>query len=119
MESAPGPETVINGKRCVYFGGTGYFALHGHPEVIDAGIAAYRKFGVHSATSQDRVRPQSAHHRARKDDRRYYGTEDSLHFVSGYLDNLFLVQAFRDKVDAVFIDETVPLQHQGRRLFGP
>lgn len=106
MESAPGPETVINGKRCLYFGGTGYFALHGHPEVIDAGIAAYRKFGVHSATSRTGFGHNPVIIALEKKIAEYFGTEDSLHFVSGYLDNLFLVQAFRDKVDAVFIDET-------------
>ncbi len=106
MESAPGPETVINGKRCIYFGGTGYFGLQGNPEVIEAGIAAYRKFGVHSATSRTGFGHNPVIIELEKRIAEYFGTEDSLHFVSGYLDNLFLVQAFRDKVDAVFIDET-------------
>ena len=106
MESAPGPETVINGRRRLYFGGTGYFALHGHPEVIEAGIAAYRKYGVHSATSRTGFGHNPVIIELEKTIAGYFGAEDSLHFVSGYLDNLFLVQAFRDKVDAVFIDET-------------
>jgi len=106
MESAPGPETVINGKRCLYFGGTGYFALHGHPEVIEAGIAAYKKYGVHSATSRTGFGHNPVIIALEKKIAEYFGAEDSLHFVSGYLDNLFLVQAFRDKIDAAFVDET-------------
>ena len=106
MESAPGPETVINGKRVVYFGGTGYFALQGHPEVIEAGIAGFRKYGVHPATSRTGFGHNPLTIEIEKTIAGYFGTEDSLHFVSGYLDNLFLVQALRDKVDAVFIDET-------------
>jgi 7-keto-8-aminopelargonate synthetase-like enzyme len=106
MESAPGPETVINGKRCLYFGGTGYFALHGHPEVIDAGVAAFRKYGTHSATSRTGFGNTPVQIELERQIAGFFGTEDSIHFVSGYLDNLFLVQALKDQVGAIFIDET-------------
>jgi len=106
MESAPGPETVLNGRRCLYFGGTGYFALHGHPEVIEAGIAAFRKYGCHSATSRTGFGNTPVQLELEKKIADYFGTEDSIHFVSGYLDNLFLVQALKARVGAIFIDET-------------
>jgi 8-amino-7-oxononanoate synthase len=106
MESAPGPETVINGKRVLYFGGTGYFALHGHPEVIEAGVAAFRKYGVHPATSRTGFGNCPIQIELERRIAEFFGTEDSLHFVSGYLDNLFLVQALKGKVGAIFIDET-------------
>jgi 8-amino-7-oxononanoate synthase len=106
MESAPGPITIINGKPRIYFGGTGYFALQGNPEVIEAGITAFRKYGVHPATSRSGFGHTPLTIEIEKAIARYFDTEDSLHFVSGYLDNLFLVQAHRDKIDVVFIDET-------------
>lgn len=106
MESAPGPETVLNGRRCLYFGGTGYYALHGHPEVIAAGIAAFRKYGVHSATSRTGFGNTPVQLELERKIAGYFGTEASLHFVSGYLDNLFLVQALKDRIGAIFIDET-------------
>ncbi len=106
MESAPGPETVINGKRVLYFGGTGYFALHGHPEVIEAGVAAFRKYGVHPATSRTGFGNTAVQVELERRIAEFFGTEDAIHFVSGYLDNLFLVQALKDKVGAIFIDET-------------
>ena len=40
MESAPGPLTVVDGVRYLYFGGTSYLGLAAHPEVIEAGCAA-------------------------------------------------------------------------------
>src|SRR4030042_903416 len=52
MDSAPGAETVINGRKYVYFGGTGYFALHGNAEMIRQGIHAFGKYGMHSATTR-------------------------------------------------------------------
>src|SRR4030042_4089823 len=51
-DSAPGAETVINGRKYTYFGGTGYFALHGNPEMIRTGIEAFGKYGLHSATTR-------------------------------------------------------------------
>jgi len=106
MESAPGPETVLNGRRCLYFAGTGYFALHGHPEVIAAGVAAFRKYGCHSATSRTGFGNTPVQFELERKIAGYFGTEASIHFVSGYLDNLFLVQALKDRIGAIFIDET-------------
>ena len=106
MESPPGPETVLNGRRCLYFGGTGYFALHGHPEVIAAGVAAFRKYGVHSATSRTGFGNTPVQLELERKIAGYFGTEASIHFVSGYLDNLFLVQALKGRIGAIFIDET-------------
>ena len=45
IEGPPGPETVIAGKRYLYFGGTGYLGLAGHPEVAQAVCRAAREFG--------------------------------------------------------------------------
>jgi 7-keto-8-aminopelargonate synthetase-like enzyme len=106
MESGPGPETVINGKRYVYFGGTGYFALHAHPEVIEAGIEAFRRYGTHSGTSRTGFGNNPvllACERALAD---FFGTEDAVHFVSGYFDSLILAQALSDRYDLAFVDET-------------
>ena len=36
MQSAPGAETILDGQRCLYFAGTGYLGLQGHPEVLKA-----------------------------------------------------------------------------------
>jgi 7-keto-8-aminopelargonate synthetase-like enzyme len=106
MESAPGPETVINGKKVLYFGGTGYFALHGHPEVIQAGIDAYRKYGTHSATTRSGFGNNPVLLEVERKLADYFGTEDAVYFVSGYFDNLILAQALRDDYDVIFIDET-------------
>jgi len=53
MDSGPAPETAINGKRYLYFGGTGYFAFQTHPEVIKAAQKALADFGTCSATSRN------------------------------------------------------------------
>ena len=45
MQSPPGPETVIDGRRYLYFGGTGYLGLQGHPDVIRAACEAAEQYG--------------------------------------------------------------------------
>ena len=36
MQSPPGAHTMIDGRRYLYFAGTGYLGLQGHREVIAA-----------------------------------------------------------------------------------
>jgi len=47
MQSAPGPETVIDGGRYLYFGGPSKLGLAKHPEIIGAGSAALRRSPGH------------------------------------------------------------------------
>lgn len=105
MESAPGAETVINGRKCVYFGGTGYFGLHGHPSVIRAGMTAFRKFGTHSATTRLGFGNNPALLAVEKKLAEYFGKGDAVYFGSGYLSSLFLTQGLAGKYDIIFADE--------------
>ncbi|MEW5901155.1 MAG: pyridoxal phosphate-dependent aminotransferase family protein [Acidobacteriota bacterium] len=104
MESAPGAKILLDGKRYLYFGGTGYFGLHGHPEVIRAGIAAYKKYGTHSATSRAGLgnNPVLLEVENRLED--FFGTEAAVYFGSGYLSCLVLAQSLAGRYDAVFVD---------------
>jgi len=106
MESKPGPEVVINGKTYLYFGGTGYYALHGHPEVIRAGVEAFERYGMQSGTSRSGFGNNPVLLEAERKIADYFGTEDSVYFVSGYLDNLILAQALAAAYDVIFIDES-------------
>jgi 7-keto-8-aminopelargonate synthetase-like enzyme len=106
MESAPGAETVINGRKYIYFGGTGYFALHGNSEMIRTGIEAFHKYGMHSATTRSGFGNNPVLLDAEKKIARYFGTEESLYFVSGYLSGLFMAQGMADQYDLIFADET-------------
>jgi 7-keto-8-aminopelargonate synthetase-like enzyme len=106
MDSAPGAETVINGRKYIYFGGTGYFALHGNAEMIRTGIDAFNKYGMHSATSRTMFGNNPVLLDAEKKIAGYFGTEEALYFVSGYLSGLFMAQGMADQYDLIFADET-------------
>lgn len=104
MESAPGPETVIDGVKYLYFAGTSYQGLHGHPEVIEAGCEALRKYGVHTATSRSGFGNSplllEVEHRAAE----FFGAETAFYFSSGYAGNHIAVQALAHDADIILVD---------------
>src|SRR4030043_1768840 len=83
MDSAPGAETVINGRKYIYFGGTGYFGLHGNAEMIRTGIEAFGKYGLHSATTRSGFGNNPVLLDAEKKIADYFGAEEALYSVSG------------------------------------
>ena len=105
MQSAPGPETVIDGVRYLYFGGTSYLGLANHPEVIEAGCAAIRHYGVHSATTRARFGTNPPVLDVERLAAKFFGTEDAFYFGSGYQSNHILVAALAADADAVLVDE--------------
>jgi 8-amino-7-oxononanoate synthase len=105
MESAPGPETIIDGVRYLYFAGTSYFGLAAHPEVIEAGCEALRKFGVHSATTRARFGTNPPVLAVERLAAQYFGTEDAFYFGSGYVANHILASALAPHVDVVLVDD--------------
>jgi 8-amino-7-oxononanoate synthase len=105
MASAPGPITVIDGRSYVYFAGTGYLGLAGHPEVIEAACAAVRQYGVHSATSRGGFGNNPVTLDVERRAAEFFGTENAFYFSSGYAANHIVLQALAEQVDAVFVDE--------------
>ena len=109
MESPPGAETTIDGRRYVYFGGTGYLGLAGHPEVIEAACAAARRYGVHTATSRNGFGSSPPLVAAEREAAAFFDTETAFHYASGFAGNHILVQAAAgtDRNSLVCLDRTV------------
>jgi len=105
MESAPGAQTVIDGQRYLYFGGTGYLGLAGRTEIVQAACSAARQYGIHTATSRigfgNSPPLVDVEHRAAE----FFGTDTALYLVTGYVSNHLLVQALGTSTDVVFVDE--------------
>lgn len=104
MESAPGPETVIDGVKYLYFAGTSYSGLHGNPEVIEAGCAALRQYGVHTATSRAGFGNSGLLLAVERKAAEFFGTEAAFYFSSGYAANHITVQALAHEADLVLVD---------------
>jgi 7-keto-8-aminopelargonate synthetase-like enzyme len=106
MQSAPGPETIIDGVRYLYFGGTSYLGLAAHPEVIEAGCGALRQFGVHTATTRSGFGTNPPVQEAERRAAEYFGMEEAFYFGSGYVSNHILASALAPEADAVFVDRS-------------
>jgi len=104
MQSAPGPETVIDGRRYLYFGGTGYLGLAGHPEVIEAACEAVRRYGLHTATSRSGFGTSPPTLEVERRAAEFFGQEAAFYFVSGYVGNHILIQALAGRFDTLFAD---------------
>ena len=107
MGSGPGPETIINGKRCLYFGGTGYFGFQTNPELIKAAQKAVAEYGMGSATSRNIYGTSPLYLEVEKKACEFFGTEDSIYIPSGYLINIAAFQSLAQlqQFDAMFVDE--------------
>lgn len=105
MQSPPGPETVIDGRTYLYFGGTSYLGLAGHPEIIEAGCEALRTYGVHPATSRSRIGTIPPVLAVEQLAAEFFGTENAFYFSSGYSSNHIMVSALAREADAVVVDE--------------
>jgi glycine C-acetyltransferase/8-amino-7-oxononanoate synthase len=106
MESAPAAETVISGKRYLYFGGTGYYTLQNHPSLLQAATAALARYGMHPATSRGGFGTTPLYVAVEAASARFFGAEDAAYIASGYLCNLAGLQALTaaDGFDAIFVD---------------
>jgi 8-amino-7-oxononanoate synthase len=107
MQGAPGAETTINGKRYLYFGGTGYYGLVNNPAMLKAAREALEKYGMHSSTIRGGYGDTQLYRDVEKAAAEYYGTEDSVYLASGYLSNVagFHALGSAHGIDAVFVDE--------------
>lgn len=105
MHSPPGAEATIDGRRYLYFAGTAYLGLQGHPAVIEAACDAARRYGLGSATTRAWFGTMPPVSQVEQLAARYFDADDAFYFASGYLTNHLLVQALADSVDAVFVDQ--------------
>lgn len=107
MESAPGVETVIDGRRYLYFGGTGYYALQNHPALLKAAVEALTQYGMHSATFRGGFGTTPLYAAVERKAAEFFAAEDAVYIASGYLSNIAGFQALAETAafDPVFVDD--------------
>jgi len=106
MQGPPGPETMISGKKYLYFGGTGYYELHNHPEIIKASIDAMKKYGLNSGTTRNGFGTTPLLLALEKKAAAFFSTENAACLASGFLSSMAGLQALQNLMpyDVVFID---------------
>jgi len=105
MESAPGPITVLNGRECLYFAGTGYLGLQANPEVLAAAAAGVQQYGVHSATTRTGFGNSPPLLEVERRAAVFMDSEHACYLVTGYASNFALTAAIRNEVEVALVDE--------------
>jgi len=105
IASLPGSRIELNGRSLINFASNDYLGLAGDDRLIEAAIAATRKYGTGSSGS----RLLSGHRQLHRDlELAIAGlkqTEDALVFSSGYLANLGTIAAIVGNRDLILSDE--------------
>jgi 7-keto-8-aminopelargonate synthetase-like enzyme len=96
---------VIDGRRYLYFAGTAYYALQGHPEVIRAAREAMSRYGIASATTRAWFGATPPLVEAEQQAARFFGTETAFYYASGYAGTQILLAAVADEFDLLVVDE--------------
>jgi 8-amino-7-oxononanoate synthase len=104
MQSAPGDEVVVDGKKCIMVGSNNYLGLVNHPKVKEAAINAIREFGTGCTGSRFLNGTLDLHLRLEDRLARFMKKPAALVFSTGFQTNLGTISTLIGKGDAVIID---------------
>ncbi len=104
LQSAPGNEVIVDGKRCIMVGSNNYLGLVNHPKMKEAAAAAARKYG--SGCTGSRLLNGTLDLHIELEDRlaRFMKRDAALIFSTGFQTNLGTISTLVGKNDAVIID---------------
>ncbi|MCV6604501.1 MAG: 8-amino-7-oxononanoate synthase [Porticoccaceae bacterium] len=104
LESATGPEVVVDGQRCLGFCSNDYLGLANHPEVVSALKKGADHYGVGSGASHLIYGHSSEHHALEEELAAFTGRSRALLFSTGYMANMGTISALAGRGDTVLED---------------
>ena len=104
IQSGPGSEVVINGKKMIMIGSNNYLGLTGHPKVIEAAVNATKKYGSGCTGSRFLNGTLDIHEELEHRLAKFMKREAALCFSTGFQTNQGAVTAIVDKDDLIFTD---------------
>ena len=104
LESKQDTEVIMEGKRRIMLGSNNYLGLTTNPEVIEAGIKAYRDFGSGCSGSRFLNGTLSLHLELEAELAKFLEKEAVVTFSTGFQSNLGIISAIVGKSDYVVID---------------
>lgn len=117
ISSEQNTEVLMNGKKVLMFGSNSYMGLTNHPKVIEAAVAATKKYGTGMAGSPFLNGTLDIHKELEAKLADYIGKEDVMIYSTGFGVNLGVVSTLTGKEDYVILDEQDHASIiEGRRL---
>jgi 8-amino-7-oxononanoate synthase len=104
LESRQDTEVIMEGKRRIMLGSNNYLGLTTNPEIIEAGIEAFRKYGTGCSGSRFLNGTLELHLELEKALGHFLGKEAVMIFSTGFQTNLGIISAIVGKDDYVICD---------------
>lgn len=106
IQSGPGSEVIIDGKKMIMIGSNNYLGLTGHPKVIEASINAIRKYGSGCTGSRFLNGTLDLHEELEYRLAKFMNREAALCFSTGFQTNQGAISTLVGKDDLVFTDRS-------------
>lgn len=117
ISSEQNTEVLMHGKKVLMFGSNSYMGLTNHPKVIEAAVAATKKYGTGMAGSPFLNGTLDIHKEFEARIADYVGKEDAMLYSTGFGVNLGVVSTLTGKDDYIICDEQDHASIiEGRRL---
>jgi len=105
LDSAQGPEAVVDGKRVINLSSNNYLGLNTHPRLKEATIRATEQWGAGSGAVRTIAGTMALHEELERRLAEFKHTEASLVFQSGFTANVGLLQVLVGEGDVIISDE--------------
>ncbi|MGN0960740.1 MAG: aminotransferase class I/II-fold pyridoxal phosphate-dependent enzyme [Christensenellales bacterium] len=105
LTSGQDTEVIMNGKDTVMIGSNNYLGLTNHPDVIQAGIEALKKYGTGCSGSRFLNGTLDQHLLLEKELAEFLHKEDVVTFSTGFQSNLGIISAIAGRNDVIVCDK--------------
>ena len=104
LESRQDVAVIMEGKRRIMLGSNNYLGLTTHPEIIEAGIKAFEKYGSGCSGSRFLNGTLEMHLELEAELAEFVGKEAAVTFSTGFQSNLGIISAIVGHGDTVICD---------------
>ncbi|MFC1501328.1 aminotransferase class I/II-fold pyridoxal phosphate-dependent enzyme [Elusimicrobiota bacterium] len=105
VESAQGPEIIVEGEKKVVICSNNYLGLAHHPKVEKASIKALKKYGTSCTGSRFLNGTNDLHEKVERKFAKFVGKEDAILFTTGHHANLGAISTLVGKNEIVITDK--------------
>lgn len=104
IQSGPGSEVMIDGKKMIMIGSNNYLGLTGHPKVVEASVNAVKKYGTGCTGSRFLNGTLDIHEELEARLAKFMNREMALVFSTGFQSNQGAISTIIGKDDIVLTD---------------
>lgn len=104
LQSEPGAEVVVDGRRMIMLGSNNYLGLASHPRVKEAARTALETWGAGTSGSRVLNGNLELHEGLERRLARFLRRDAAIFYTSGYMANLGVVSALAGRGDVVVVD---------------